>query len=70
MKEIGDKTLGRLEYVGEWHSHPQNSSCMPSGDDKQAFIWLADMRRPDGLPAIMLIAGDKGKYAFYLGTMS
>ena len=70
MKEIGDKTLGRLEYVGEWHSHPEKSSCLPSGDDKQAFIWLADMRRPDGLPAIMLIAGDKKKYAFYLGTMS
>lgn len=70
MKEVGDKTLGRFEYVGEWHSHPKDSSCMPSGDDKQAFIWLADMRRPDGLPAIMLIAGDKKNYAFYLGTMT
>ncbi len=68
MKEISDMTLGRLEYMGEWHSHT-GDSFLPSGADKQAFSWLSDMRLPDGLPAIMLIAADK-KYAIYLGYMS
>jgi len=67
MKEIGDMTFERLEYVGEWHSHT-GGSCSPSGEDKQAFAWLSDMRIPDGLPAIMLIAADK-KSAIYLGSM-
>jgi len=69
MKEIEEATLGRLEYVGEWHSHPGNS-CSPSGDDKKAFALLTDMRRADGVPAIMIIAGDCGNYAIYIGAMS
>lgn len=69
MKEIGDSTLGKLEYVGEWHSHTTDSFCLPSGDDRKAFAWLADMRKPDGLPAIMLIAGNSNTYAIYLGCM-
>lgn len=68
MKEISDMTLERLEYVGEWHSHT-GKECSPSEEDKQAFSWLSDMRLPDGLPAIMLIAADKN-HAIYLGYMS
>ncbi len=67
MKEISDLTLERLEYMGEWHSHTGNSFA-PSEADKQAFSWLSDMRLPDGLPAIMLIAADK-RYAIFLGYM-
>jgi len=68
MEEISKMTLGRLEYVGEWHSHT-GSSFTPSDTDKEAFSWLSDMRLPDGLPAIMLIAAEK-KYAIFLGFMS
>jgi hypothetical protein len=67
MDEISKMTLGRLEYVGEWHSHTGNSFA-PSDTDKEAFSWLSDMRLPDGLPAIMLIAAAR-KYAIFLGYM-
>jgi hypothetical protein len=66
VKEISDKTLARLEYIGEWHSHPNSCSCKQSADDIKAFNWLADSRKGDGLPAIMLIAGEKAEYEIYV----
>ncbi len=67
MKEIGDITMGRLEYMGEWHAHT-GSDCSPSREDKLAFSWLSDCRLPDGLPAIMLIAAEN-KYAIYIESI-
>ena len=59
-------TANQLMYVGEWHSHPPDCSVKPSHDDKQVFDWLSDHMEKDGLPPLMLIVGDPGKYAFYL----
>jgi len=58
-----------LEYVGEWHSHPPAYDCKPSGDDHKAFSWLKNMMNEEGLPPLMLIAGDWNQYAFYIGQM-
>ncbi|MDD5281475.1 MAG: ThiF family adenylyltransferase [Candidatus Omnitrophica bacterium] len=68
MKEIGDITMGRLEYMGEWHAHT-GSCCSPSEEDKLAFSWLSNWRLLDGLPAVMLIAAE-GKYAIYIEAMN
>jgi len=67
--EIEKITAGMVGYVGEWHSHPRNCGCSPSGDDRKAFRWLARHRNSAGFPALMLIAGDNNQYCWYLGQI-
>jgi integrative and conjugative element protein (TIGR02256 family) len=69
VEEIATITAGMLEYVGEWHSHPHARNCTPSSDDRKAFIWLANQMKKEGLPALMLIAGDHKQHAWYLERM-
>ena len=68
VKEIKNNTLGAIDYVGEWHSHPDGSSCAPSGTDCKAFEMLSSNMRVDGLPTIMLISGDNS-FKLYLDEM-
>lgn len=60
-------TVGMLDYVGEWHSHP-GYSTRPSRDDLLAFGWLAEIMDICGEPALMLIAGE-GNCSWYVGKM-
>ncbi|MCZ6776817.1 MAG: Mov34/MPN/PAD-1 family protein [Ignavibacteria bacterium] len=69
IDRVSDITAYNLQYVGEWHSHPDGCGCLPSRDDMVAFGWLAEIMENDGLPPLMLIAGDKMNFAFYLGKM-
>ena len=69
IKKIQQITVNELQYIGEWHSHPPGCSVKPSHDDRQVFNWLSDHMKIDGLPPLMLIVGDLGKYAFYLGQI-
>jgi hypothetical protein len=69
LKEIDLITAGNLYYVGEWHSHPKGYGCLPSNDDKKAFHWLQSHMSTEGKPAIMMIAGDKKQYAWYLAKI-
>lgn len=62
-------TDGQLEYVGEWHSHPDGCPCLPSSDDLKVFAWLTENMDDAGLPSLMGIAGE-GRVAWYLGEMS
>lgn len=55
-----DRTLGQIRYVGEWHSHPPRASTRPSGTDICQLVWLSGLVRNDGVPAVMVIAGDEG----------
>ena len=66
VKKIKQITGGQLMYIGEWHSHPPGCSVSPSQEDRQVFDWLSNCMRANGLPPLMLIVGDPGKYAFYL----
>jgi hypothetical protein len=68
LREIGAITRGMLEYVGEWHAHPNGHGCTPSKDDREAFAWLAQERRRDGRMPLMLIAGED-RFCWYLGRM-
>jgi integrative and conjugative element protein (TIGR02256 family) len=47
-----------LEYVGEWHSHPNGYPTNPSDDDRNVFRWIDDHLSIDGLPPTMLIVGE------------
>lgn len=69
LNRIKNITLDRLTYVGEWHSHPTGSGCKPSQDDRKAFSWLKEIIDIEGLPALMLIMGDRKRFEFFLGQM-
>ncbi|MEW6531471.1 MAG: ThiF family adenylyltransferase [Thermodesulfobacteriota bacterium] len=68
LKRISLATINRLEYVGEWHSHPPGHRCSPSGDDLRAFGWLSDIMATEGLPPLMLIAADSGDLGILVGN--
>lgn len=69
VEEIEKTTSGGLQYVGEWHSHPDGYECRPSSDDLKLFGWLADKMFADGLLPLMLIMGGQNQHAWYLGAM-
>ena len=69
VAEIHARTGGNLVYVGEWHSHPDACSCLPSKDDMIAFAWLAERMTAVGLPPLMAIIGGENSHAFYLTEM-
>lgn len=70
VEKIHEITEKQLEYIGEWHSHPPNCGVEPSQDDRKVFAWISKYMTADGLPPLMLIVGDPGKYAFYLENIS
>lgn len=66
---ITEMTAGQLEYVGEWHSHPDRCSCLPSDDDFKVFSWMTDRMVAAGFPAIMAIVGEENSSLWFLGKM-
>ncbi len=68
IDKIKETTLGMLDYVGEWHSHPVGCSTEPGDDDCKAFSWLVDTMDVYGIPALMLIAGEQ-RHSWYLCRM-
>ena len=50
------KTLAQVEYVGEWHSHPDAVPCTPSSSDHTQMEWLKTRMHPEMKPALILIA--------------
>lgn len=69
LSDIDRRTAGQLEYVGEWHSHPDGASTQASDDDIVLFEWLSGHRQMDGLPAVMAIAGDANRSRWFLGAL-
>lgn len=69
VESISQTTKGMLQYVGEWHSHPDGFTCRPSSDDKKVFSWLTTWIALDGAPALMAIAG-QNEFAWFLGLIT
>jgi len=69
VDKLREATDGQVEYIGEWHSHPDDCPCRPSEDDMQVFTWLTKNMDDAGLPALMAIVGQGGLNAWYLGRM-
>ncbi|MFL5330478.1 MAG: Mov34/MPN/PAD-1 family protein [Gemmataceae bacterium] len=63
-------TAGQLEYVGEWHSHPDGCSCLPSRDDMKVFSWMTDRMSAAGLPALMAIVGEQSASSWFIARMN
>jgi integrative and conjugative element protein (TIGR02256 family) len=57
VEDLAARTDGMIQYLGEWHSHPDGASTRPSADDREVFSWLSDLQSREGLPAIMAIVG-------------
>lgn len=58
VEAIAARTVNNLQYLGEWHSHPEGASTTPSGDDHKVFDYLARNLSPTGQPYGMAICGD------------
>jgi integrative and conjugative element protein (TIGR02256 family) len=62
--DAGRKTGGMIQYIGEWHSHPDGYGTVPSVDDSNVFSWLSAKMKEDGFPPVMLILGESEVRAF------
>jgi len=69
VDNVAQQTDGMLEYIGEWHSHPNNTDTKPSGDDVQVFSWLTERMDLDGLPALMMIVGQNNRVSCFAGKI-
>jgi len=67
-KEISRITQGGLEYIGEWHSHPDGYDAERSATDWAAIYRLSELMFPEGLPVVMLIVAENGDIQIYLET--
>ena len=68
--DISAETAGELEYIGEWHSHPDGCSCAPSNDDLNLFANITDRMTAAGYPALMAIVGQCNQSVWFVGTMA
>ncbi len=58
LRKVHDLTAGTVDYVGDWHSHPNGCSVKQSADDLVLFSTLVSRMQIEGLPALMLIVSD------------
>ena len=74
LKEAVDKvassTAGMVNYLGEWHSHPDKSPCKPSPADLKFMSWLTDHMFLDGMPALMAIVCEGNDVSWCVETLN
>jgi len=59
VNDARSRTANIVDYIGEWHSHPKNTSATQSGVDLIQLSTLASLLADDGIPAVQLIAGER-----------
>lgn len=69
LQRVRIATANNLDYVGEWHSHPDNCSCTPSSDDRQVFSWLAEGMFVSGYPPLMIIVGSGNQLSIHVDSI-
>lgn len=57
------RTMNQIDYIGEWHSHPDRTTCLPSERDLVQMAWVKSKMHPEGKPALMLIACEGGNFS-------
>ena len=58
VANAGIATNGMLQYVGEWHSHPNGYGTAPSSDDRKVFQWITERTAEDGYQPVMAILSE------------
>jgi integrative and conjugative element protein (TIGR02256 family) len=61
-------TAEMVQYIGEWHSHPDGYATEPSDDDAEVFSWIAERTELNGFQAVMAIVGEQGE-RWIVGSM-
>jgi len=67
VASVRERTGGDVDYVGEWHSHPNGAACLPSDRDLIQFAWIEERMYPAGLPAVMVIACQGNSHTILFG---
>lgn len=62
IERLSEASAGRLQYIGEWHSHTGRVPARPSNDDEIVFAHLRDNIGPVGSPYVMAICGEKDSW--------
>ena len=65
---LTQKVHGMIEYIGEWHSHPDGAGTTLGKDDLKVLAWLKNLMQADGYPATMMIVGQLGSIGYYVET--
>lgn len=68
LKLIYQESDGRIDYVGEWHSHP-DAAAIPSSTDKEAIRNISkneDINTATPIMAIVEVRKNKTKMEFYI----
>ena len=68
--EILKKTAGIVDFIGDWHSHPDSHSTAMSKDDLKLLMHHSLEMSRVGCPALIAILGENGQLTFYLGKCS
>ncbi|WP_341782422.1 Mov34/MPN/PAD-1 family protein [Ectopseudomonas mendocina] len=55
LKEVHRRTAHVVDYLGEWHSHPNGVPARPSEDDEVLLNTIQRKMSVEGLPALMVI---------------
>ena len=59
-------TGSNLDYIGEWHSHPDGHSVEPSASDKKLLNWIRAGMEKAGATGLMCIIGEGKQMGVYL----
>lgn len=60
VRETRERTGNAVDYVGEWHSHPDGCAVAPSDIDLLQLASLSERLGAEGLPAMVAIVGEDG----------
>ena len=66
VERIARITGSNLEYIGEWHSHPDRHSVQPSPNDQKLLEWIRTGMNEEGETGVMCIVGEKKQLGVYL----
>ncbi|MCP4116193.1 MAG: hypothetical protein GY737_12450 [Desulfobacteraceae bacterium] len=66
---IKNRTAHIVNYIGEWHSHPDTIPAEPSREDYRQLEWVQNEMDSYGQPGIILIIGDNNFNFFVKGDI-
>lgn len=68
VSRAGSATMYQVRYIGEWHSHPEGASSMPSPTDVNQVKWLGQELKEEGLPGLIAISGGNDSFSVRLSV--
>ena len=66
-EDVNKRTGGMVEFIGDWHSHPDDHSTDLSNADLLLLVHHSMEMSRVGCPALIAIMGENGQLAFHLG---